>query len=192
MEIRGVNVEKGLARLGGRVKSYQKILGVFCKDSRNKLAELEECFASENVSLYTTHVHGLKSALGNIGAEKLAKDAEKLELADDWDYVLANHGAFMEEFQVLLGDIDGVLEESAPPDGGAAVDKEKLVQNLNNLKRSLNNMDFGGMKTASDVLMEFEEAPGIGGKIKAILHNRLSGEYDAAIEGIDALLAELN
>jgi len=191
MYIEGVNVEKGLARLGGRVKSYQKILGVFCKDSRNKLTELTQCFDDNNVALYTTHVHGLKSALGNIGAEKLAKEAERLELADDWDYVKANHVTFMAGFYGLLRNIDNVLADAAEPGGGAAIDKEKLVQTLGRLRQSLDTMDFSQMKTAADVLMEFEEAPGIGQKVKVILHDRLAGEYDAAIAGIDGLLGEL-
>ena len=191
MNIEGVNVEKGLARLGGRVKSYQKILGVFCKDGRQKLIELEECFSCSNASLYTTYVHGLKSALGNIGAEKLAKDAEKLELSDDWDYVAKNHSAFMHELNVLLQNIDDALADSAASGGSAAVDKEKLKLNLRRLKQSLSDMDFGGMKAAADILMEYEEAPDIGGIIKVILHDRLAGEYDAAISGIDGLLAKI-
>ena len=191
MRIEGVNVDKGLARLGGRVKSYQKILGVFCKDSRSKLVELENCFAGNDVALYTTHVHGLKSALGNIGAEKLAKEAERLELEGDWNYVVANHGAFMADFNILLGNIDNVLEEAAGP-GGATVDRAKLTQALGRLRQSLEAMDFGEMKAAADALMEYEEAPGIGGKIKVILHDRLAGEYDAAVAGIDGLLKEIS
>jgi len=183
-------VDKGLQRLGGRVKSYQKILGVFCKDSRSKLVELARCFESDDVPLYTTHVHGLKSALGNIGAERLAKDAERLELEGDWGYVQANHQAFMDEFDVLLNNIDAALTDSAAP-AGASVDKQKLAANLNNLKQSLDSMDFGGMKAASDALMEFEEVPNIGAKIKVILHDRLAGEYDDATAGIDALLKEI-
>lgn len=190
MRIEGVNVDKGLARLGGRVKSYQKILGVFCKDSRNKLAELAECFANQDKPLYTTHVHGLKSALGNIGAEKLAKDAERLELADDWGYIDANHAAYMEEFYILLGNIDNVLADAAVP-GGATIDKAKLSQALGRLKQALDTMDFSEMKASADALMEYEETPAYGGKIKVILHDRLAGEYDAAIAGIDGLLKEL-
>ncbi|MDR2183080.1 MAG: hypothetical protein LBE55_02790 [Clostridiales bacterium] len=190
MNIPGVNVEKGLARLGGRVKSYQKILGVFCKDSRGKLTELQECFDTQNTALYITHVHGLKSALGNIGAEKLAKDAEMLEMSGDWDFVVANHDAYMKEFNILLADIDKVLADAAIP-GGPYVDKQKLAIALGRLKQNLVVMDFGGMKAASDALMEYEEAQGIGPKIKAVLHNRLAGEYDAAIDGIDELLREL-
>jgi HPt (histidine-containing phosphotransfer) domain-containing protein len=191
LNIEGVNVKKGLARLGGRVKSYQKILGVFCKDSRQKLAELEDCFVNENVALYTTHVHGLKSALGNIGAEKLAKDAERLELEGDWNYVLANHKDFAEKFYTLIADIDLVLADAAAPEDGKAIDRQKLAQTLRQLRQSLDIMDFGGMKAAADILMEYEEAPEIGGKIKALLHNRLAGEYDAAITRIDALLKEI-
>ena len=193
MNIEGVNIEKGLARLGGRMKSYLKILGVFHKDSSQKLAELEGFFAEKNIPLYTTYVHGLKSALGNIGAEKLAKDAEGLELAanaNDWDYIAAHNGPYVAEFKVLLANIDNVLTGAATP-GGAAIDKAKLAQALGMLRQNLDNMDFGGMKQAADALMEYEEAPGIGEKVKAILHDRLGGEYDAAIAGIDALLGEL-
>ena len=190
MNIPGVNVDKGLARLGGRMKSYQKILGVFCKDSRNKLGELETCFVETNVQLYTTVVHGLKSALGNIGAEKLAKDAERLEMEGDWSYVTANHGAFMDEFNVLLAHIDNTLSDAAGP-GTAVVDKQKLAAALAGMKQSLNAMDFGAMRRASEALIEFEEVSGIGPKVKAIQHDRLAGEYDAAVAGIDGILKEI-
>ena len=193
MNIEGVNIEKGLARLGGRMKSYLKILGVFYKDSSQKLAELDEFYAAKNTPLYTTYIHGLKSALGNIGAEKLAKDSEGLEFAgnaSDWNYIAAHHTEYTAEFKILLANIDSVLAGAATP-GGPAVDKNKLVLALGNLRQSLDNMDFGGMKQASDALMEYEEAPGIGEKVKVILHSRLGGEYDAAIAGIDALLGEL-
>lgn len=194
MKINGVNTEKGLARLAGRMKSYQKILGVFCKDSRQKVGELDDCFTNRNASLYTTHVHGLKSALGNIGAEKLAKDSEALEFAgmeSNWGYVDEHHAGYIAEFHVLLDNIEAALNDATTAEGSKAVDKTALTQKLNNLRQSLDNMDFGGMKRDSDILMEYEEVPEIGGKIKAILHDRLSGDIDAAIDRIDTLLKEL-
>lgn len=191
MKIEGVNVEAGLSRLGGRLKSYQKILSVFAKESRQKLLELQECFGNTNAALYKIHVHGLKSALANIGAQPLSTRAESLELAEDWDFVISNHPSFANDLSILLDNVDVALQYGTGDTKATTIDIAKLKQALQDFRKSLDEIDFDEMDTQGDILAQYETNPAVGEKIKAIMHKKLTGDFDAAITAVDELISEL-
>ena len=79
-EIDGLDVAMGMSRVGGSEERYLNLLEIFRKDAEQRLALLDEPLSDE-LKAFTTHVHALKSALANIGADALSASAAQLEAA---------------------------------------------------------------------------------------------------------------
>jgi len=114
MEISGINVQKGLSSARGRAKIFIRFLETFYKEGNEKYPEIEASFNNRDTHLYTTYVHGLKSAAQIIGAEEFSRQAELLEVAgnnSDWDYISANNADFLQSLKALLKNIDTALAD---------------------------------------------------------------------------------
>lgn len=190
--IEGIDIKKGLSRVAGRVKSYQKILRVFYQDMTLKLDEIAVYCKKKDIELYKTLVHGLKSSLANIGATELSLFAGKLEYAaniSNWDFIESKNDTFITNFQQLLIHIDAALNKEVVTSVPAQTDNTKLTTILTELKNGLNEYDLSQIKTSSSALEGYLEQGGkITDAIKSILQNKLVGEYEQAIKDIDELL----
>jgi len=109
--IDGLDINKGIANSGGRKELYWEILSAFYEDGIQKIDEIEECIANDNINNYSIYVHALKSAAANIGAEKLAEAANALEAAGDSgdiNYIQANNESFLADLKALLDEISKI------------------------------------------------------------------------------------
>lgn len=79
-EIPGLDVRVGILRTGGKRDAYERILAVFARDARARLADIPR-LAKEDLRHFTLHVHALKSASASIGALDIASLAKRLEEA---------------------------------------------------------------------------------------------------------------
>jgi HPt (histidine-containing phosphotransfer) domain-containing protein len=191
VSIKGVNSEKGIRETGGTIRNYMKMLAVFYDEGTKKLSDIEASFESKNIGLYTTCVHGLKSSLSIIGAEKLSGDAKNLESAGkqgDFDYIQDHNSEFLMNLKSLLESIDEVISKDAPDTGGGAPDADFLIRTLTEFKEALENFDSAGIGKAVDILQGYTRMPDAGDSIQNILNNRLIGEHEAAVDGIEALI----
>ena len=122
-EIEGVDIERGIAISGGKAALYLDTLTVFCEDGRERTGIIRECLESRDMNLYRIHVHGIKSALFNIGADALSAVAKDLEAAaqrGDIGFVRSNSAAFLSDLDTLLGNIDASLSKLAASESAAA------------------------------------------------------------------------
>ena len=114
ISIEGVNVEKGLSSARGRAKIFIRFLETFYKEGNEKYTDIEASFTNRDIPLYTTYVHGLKSASQIIGAEEFSKQAEMLEAAgnsNDWDYISTHNATFLQALKALLENIGKALAD---------------------------------------------------------------------------------
>ncbi len=77
----GLNVQKGLERIGGPVALYVDIVKEYCETNRHFVAEFEALLDQEDLAAAKIKAHSLKGAAGNISAEALYLAAEALEKA---------------------------------------------------------------------------------------------------------------
>ena len=108
INIEGIDIDKGLTMIGGKVNNYLNALSIYCDDGYSIITEIQNCLNKKDFDLFTTHVHALKSASANIGADVLSADAEALEIAGlrmDTDYINENTGAFLTNLEALLNRI---------------------------------------------------------------------------------------
>ena len=100
----GLDMAKAIRYCNGK-EAYYKILQGYCKDGDLQAKQLEEVYRKQDWKNYTIIVHGLKSAMFSIGAEKIANQAKELENAgkkEDFAYILKNHINLLEDYQHLL------------------------------------------------------------------------------------------
>jgi len=191
--IKGVNVSRGIATTGGTIEKYLKTLAIFCADSIEKIREIKSCLETANLRLFTIHVHALKSASANIGAESVSEEARVLEEAGkegDAALVRSRSPHFLADLDELLRNIDSFLAMTNECEQGATVDMGLLREELSRLKEAIVSFDSRSMRTRADVIRKFSHAAGVGATIDGILHNLLIGDYDRAVSLVDSILDE--
>jgi len=194
-EIDGLNTKKGIALTGGSVKRYRETLSVFYDDGIDKIAELKASFEAGDMNLYTIHVHALKSAAANIGAEALSAAARDLELAGkrtDMDFLKMHNASFLTALESLLRSIHGKLavqhEDGEKAD--ASPDTEALRPRLLKLKQSIEALDARTMNTSIDTLAAMNLPADTAAVIQSISRNILIAEYDEALILTESLLGD--
>jgi CheY-like chemotaxis protein/HPt (histidine-containing phosphotransfer) domain-containing protein len=79
--IPGVDTAKGIAMTGGTAAGCKKVLSLFRKDARERLALLQDPPEPEALPVFVTQVHALKSASATIGAAEVSAEAAAMEAA---------------------------------------------------------------------------------------------------------------
>ena len=78
-ELRTLNVDKGLKRLGGNTEAYRKVLKKFAHNQPKLEDKLRDAQKKSDYKLLEDIAHEIKGTAGNIGAENLQEKAGKLE-----------------------------------------------------------------------------------------------------------------
>ena len=99
--IPGIDVKNGLVMTGSSVEDYCKLLSLFIKDVEERIPKMQAVPAPENVHLFTTNVHAIRSAAAFIGANELSTKASEMEEAGK-----KSNFAFLEEH---LSEFTGLL-----------------------------------------------------------------------------------
>ena len=193
ISIEGVNVKKGVLTTGGRVENYLQTLAVFSRDGREKIGEIKKALEINDLRLYTTHVHALKSASANIGADTLSNAAKELETAAKAGgraLIDARNAEFLSTLTLLLNNIDNYLNAANAETNaqGGGVDIETMKNELAKLKVSINDMNISAINESVKNLKRFTNDAAAGPAIDNILRDTLIGEYDEAVSRIDSLL----
>ena len=185
IEIKGLNLAKGISLSGGTVEAYKEMLEAFYEDGFERIRELTKCVETENITLYTVHVHGLKSAAALIGGDELSGAAYALEMAgnrNDWDFIETHNAEFIESLESLL---DNINEKINREEAEVSLDLNELKNKLDELKLAIEGFNAGAMNSIIDSLMEMTQGSYINADVKNIFKNILVGEFDEA-----ALLTE--
>jgi signal transduction histidine kinase/CheY-like chemotaxis protein/HPt (histidine-containing phosphotransfer) domain-containing protein len=189
IEIKGMDVKKGISMTGGTFENYVQTLAVFHKDGLKKIGEIKKCLEADNYSLYTTYVHALKSVSASLGAFNLSEQAKALEAASrqgNSKFINSNNPQFLNDLEILLNRISIVLNSMKKQE--APADFEALKSVLCKLKEAFDVFDFGAIDEAVGNLQKFAQAPEIGETVENILQNTVTGKYEEAGTMIDDLL----
>ncbi|MCL2191091.1 MAG: ATP-binding protein [Treponema sp.] len=109
--VAGLDMGKGLERLGGDTESYLQVLHSYVAGVRPLLEKIRVP-SRETLKGYAVAVHGIKGSSANIGAEALAARAKAMEEAateGDFDLVNAGNNGLIDETEKLIGDLIGFL-----------------------------------------------------------------------------------
>ncbi|MCL1894691.1 MAG: ATP-binding protein [Holophagaceae bacterium] len=192
-EIDGIDVAKGLIYSGGTHKLYVETLEIFYRDGLKKIDELKTCLSSGDISLYTIHVHALKTALANIGADKLSETARTLEVAgltNNLEFIEKNNSGFLEALESTLQSIyQAVLMESDNTTANSEpLDVEIVNTELTKLKIALEALNARAIDQALDSLLELPLTSESRAKLQNISEKILISEHAEAIGLLEELL----
>jgi CheY-like chemotaxis protein len=195
-EIEGIDIKKGIAQSGGSIKRYRMILDDFYEDGLEKIKELKACLETDNIPLYTIHVHALKSAAANIGADGLSQAARDLEAAGektDLGFIKAHTPVLLESLELLLKNILDALSAHNNKTGdekndSGSIDANTLKNKLAELKAAVEILDAGTMNNTVDDLLELKLSENISAAVKSISKCILMGEYNKALTLIESIL----
>ncbi|MDR2648304.1 MAG: response regulator [Clostridiales bacterium] len=171
-----LKTEEALSLLGGNASAYVSILNVFVSSARESLKKVSEYARSaEDAKKFRIEIHGLKSALANIGAEGLSSEACKLEYAirdGKSEYIEHNLPGFIRETEDLIQKINRVfpLEINSCKAGNKYTLKKKLTR----------------IKALTDAL-EIDEARRLTDELRAFTYD---GEIDRILDDIRSCLEQ--
>ena len=124
-QIDGVDLRKGLERLGGNEDVYFNVLRAFAANTTSLLDSID-VVNNDELAEYAIVVHGVKSSSRSIGADGIADIAEKLEQAakaGDFEFVSAHNRSFIDSTRRLIAKIDETIAQAFP--GRPKPEKEK-------------------------------------------------------------------
>ena len=193
MKIEGVDTEKGIMLTGGTVEYYLETLATFFSDGHERLSNINKYLESNNISMYITTVHALKSASANIGANKVSKMAAELEAAanqEDMNFINENTASFLKAFEQLLSNINEELSKhnTSSNTSSKALDENEYKGILEHLKTALESFDIDVTNQSIDTLLRSTLPDENIAVIREISKHILIVEYDEAIELINKLL----
>ncbi|WP_010257426.1 ATP-binding protein [Treponema primitia] len=194
IKIDGVDTARGLAMTGGTEAGYRKVLASFRNDALERLPLLERVPNEQEISLFTTSVHALKSAAATIGAAGVSEEAAELEAAGkagDLTRIEEGLPPFYWNLKDLSEQIGQVLnkEESAGAGsiGLGSEESKRYLPLFEELAEALKQEEIG---TIHRLLVELEAAP-FDGKTRealaAVSNAVLMSEFQEAIEKLAAM-----
>ncbi|MCL2792050.1 MAG: transporter substrate-binding domain-containing protein [Spirochaetaceae bacterium] len=196
IEIKGVDVNKGITLQGGSIDRYWEILEVFYEDGLEKVSELKTCMEAEDIPLYTIHIHALKNAAANIGAIELSNNAKALEMAgkqSDLGYIKTHASQFLTDLELILGYVhDRLLTRNKSREGeNNSIDTAELKTILIELKTAIEMLDAGMINSAIDALLKLKLTEDVNVAVRSISKHILITEYDEALALAESLLKEI-
>jgi len=193
--IKGINVDEGIMLTGGTLEYYLETLATFFSDGFDRKNKIIECLDTNDLSLYTTNIHALKSACANIGAGRVSKAAYALELAaikEDMEFIKKNNDSFLNELELLLNNIGDVMKSLGQDkkSGGEEIEKEEFIKLLAQLKTALLNFDIEIINRSVDILSRLALDVEVKETVRGISRHILMGDYTEAVVLIESIIGE--
>jgi len=193
LKIEGLDVRKGLTLTGGTLENYLQTLAVFLRDGQEKIKEIQTVLEADDLHLYVTYVHALKSAAANVGATKLSELASTLEQAGrqkNMNFIHNNSNKLLSDLEVIIANISAAIKANKRDGQTDSIDKALLNAELSKLKTALDDVNPAAINDAVKNLQQFTQSLKTGEAVENILRHTLVGEYDEATSVINTLLED--
>ena len=193
LAIPGIDTERGISMVGGKVALYRQVLALFVKDAGERLPMLQSAPDATALPAFVTQVHALKSASASLGAAEISAEAARIEAAGkagDLALVRKSMSGFAGRLEELVKNISAVLESTndCPQNEASASSPDPLLHALfDELAEALKSQKADKIDRVMDELNEKT----IDAKTKDVL-NRISdevlmAEYDNAAKILQEL-----
>jgi HPt (histidine-containing phosphotransfer) domain-containing protein len=192
-QIEGVDVEAAVARVGGSVTSYKRLLEKFVDNQADAISRLTVSLDSGDAEEAARIAHTLKGLGGTIGAPELQSAAASLEAAlreKGTDVSSELIAATERELEQVLGAVRPVVEvagDGAPPTSGT-LSAEELKASLDQLATMLGEYDTEAEDLVEQIAGSGPEAQ-IGEALDEVKRRLGEYDFDGASEVLTAALA---
>ena len=170
---------------------------IFARDARKALATLEEIAAKDDYSneddlrTYVINVHGIKSALANIGKMDLSAVALKLETAgreNKLEIITSETATFLKALRTFVDELAPQAEDNL--DEPVEEDQELLRAKLQVIIAACEEFDESAAEAALAELRNSAWSRQVNELLSAISEQLLHSDFDEIIEGINKYLEE--
>jgi CheY-like chemotaxis protein/HPt (histidine-containing phosphotransfer) domain-containing protein len=149
-KIEAITVQTGLDRVAGQWDVYKKSLKLITDEVKKTNENLQKFLSDGDMNNFRIEVHGMKGALANIGAGKLAASAFELEKESENEnisFCTSNLPRFLEDIRALSSRIAEVFENESKDLGPIEIPPE-LPPLFDRLKAAFDKEDFSAMDEA--------------------------------------------
>lgn len=190
--IEGIDGKTAIANSGSE-DSFKTVLKIFYDTIDERSKELEDSYSLEDWDNYTIKIHALKSSSKLVGAMKLAKEAEALEMAGksrNLSYIREHFDDFMKDYLSYKDKLSGLYEEkenleALPKPMADAFMMDSVYEAI---AGACEDMDSDAIDEALSELSDYEIPNEHKDKLDEI--KKLAAKYD--YEGITALISAGN
>jgi CheY-like chemotaxis protein len=186
--IPGVDTKRGIAMTGGTLAGYKQVLAIFRQDVKERLAMIDKAPNAETLPVFTSQVHGLKSALSSLGALMLSGEAARLEDAGKTGNMpliqeeLPGFATRLKELMAAIGAALDIKEEKAEAGGITTSDTLSVLREL---RAALEAQNTEAIDRILDELNLLNTDPAIRKILETISDQVLMAEYDDALKTIN-------
>jgi HPt (histidine-containing phosphotransfer) domain-containing protein len=179
--------------LAGGAKNYLNILKTFPSDAVMKTEQIRSSRQSQDWKLYTTCVHGLRSALANVGSMPLSEQAERLTQAGrngDMTVIENETETFLSDMMRLRSAVEewlGVYQSESAIRAGAT--PPPIRGDLVLLKEALMKMDALTIHRILDELQSKPRPDAESTMLEQLYEHVIMFDFDLAAAQIDQYLA---
>ncbi|MCL2356651.1 MAG: ATP-binding protein [Defluviitaleaceae bacterium] len=186
-KIKDMNVDSALRAMRGMTDLYLDTVKLTARLLPEKIDKMTKLLDSDMKS-FTIEVHGIKSALNNIGAEKLGNSAAKLERAAK-DDKKSYCDEYYPPFRDGLVSIHAALSEVFPDDTAnkETADKSVLIPAIAEAKEAAENFDRDAASEAIGKHASFSFTPEIDELLSEITAALDSFDCDGALKKLEIL-----
>ncbi len=182
-ELTGIDLERGLKRVGGNMKFYRELLNKFAVSQQQAIAPIRQAMDQQDRETAVRHAHTLKGMAGTIGADPLFNAVQDLELALSGqrpEGVRELLAAAEEQLNLTLLNLKPVLLPLSPATAATTVATEPVLppgflERMNELIQNLEQFNADAEKMTESLLEDVK-----GGKAQIILTKiqKLLNKYD--------------
>jgi signal transduction histidine kinase/CheY-like chemotaxis protein/HPt (histidine-containing phosphotransfer) domain-containing protein len=195
MRIDGVNAARGLALTGGSPGQYREILSIYCRDAADRMPILSELPRESGLPLFVTHVHAIKSASANIGADALSREALRLEAAGrsgDMAFIEERLPEFRADLERLTINIRAALDSTKERRTGD--DRRASADRRSGDRRSGSDRRKIGALIKLKAALEAENIGVVDATLAELVRSNSRADMDAALERLSdcVLLADFS
>ncbi|MCR5223416.1 MAG: response regulator [Lachnospiraceae bacterium] len=154
-----IDTKAGIDLVNGNEKVYHSILNAYYKEGLLKLEQTPQLLAKEDLTLYTTTVHALKSSSASIGAMNLSERFKELEVAGkkgDRAFIERENEKIFGCFERLLKKVKEYLVEkqSFEDDHDRIKDEKEISLRREEVEELLKNLNSVNLKYCEDKILE--------------------------------------
>jgi HAMP domain-containing protein/HPt (histidine-containing phosphotransfer) domain-containing protein len=191
--VEGLDVDRGISLVGGMEDQYGELLRISAKVFAEGIQKMRSQYIAD-LPGFAIRVHGMKSALYNIGANELADAAKKLEFAakeGEAAFCKEAYPVFEERLAALTRELTEVTRIEAGEGGPGSIPELRAV-----LEKALEACLKFDAIYAGEIIAPFTEftwePENIGTDVKAVVEALENIDYDEAEVLITSLINKID
>ena len=191
-QLPGIDTAAGVARIGGNVRSYKKLLLKFAESHATTVDDIRAAYAAADKQLSVRLAHNLKGVGGAIGATDLQKAAAELEtsLASEPEQLPeALIAAMSIELDRILDLLAGLAQTPVSDTASIAVIPTDLTPELHALMNLLEEDDSEAEESLEEIIPKL-----LGTTLQPALqalHKQVSQyDFESAVESLKSIIEE--